>query len=1015
MTCPHCGAVVTGAAGRCTTCNGSLSSGFGDNDITRVSSQTAAVTVAAFPSADAATVAAFPSGDAVTVVTPPPALGSVPAKSADTGPIAVGEAFGNRYHPIRVLGVGGMGAVYHVWDAELGQAVALKVIRPEATGDLAAAREMERRFKQELVLARQVTHKNVVRIHDLGEINGVKYITMPYLNGSDLASVLKKEGKLPVRSALHIVRDVASGLVAAHEAGVVHRDLKPANIMLVGDQAIIMDFGIARSTAGPGVSTPAAGATDQMAALTSNLEATMTGTVIGTVEYMAPEQAKGEAVDQRADIYALGLIFSDLLLGRRRQEGSVHEELTRRIEQPPPKVRTIDATIPEAIERIIAKCCEPDPAARFQTSAELVTELDRLGEEGHPLPIHRVVGMKVMAAAVALFVVLIAGTWWFARGPAVPVQHDPVSVLISDFANTTGDQSFDRTLEPMMKLALEGAGFISAHSRSDVRRSLGVLPPDQLNEEVARKIAIQQGLGVVLAGSIGRQGNRYTVSVKASQAVTGDVVAEAQERASRKEDVLAAATTLANRVREALGDEESDSAKRFAMESLSATSFDVVREYAAAMDALSRGQVEHARESFSRTLTLDPKFGLGYMGLATTSLTLGRQQEAEAHAKQALSHVESMTERERYRTRGMYYLITNDYQSCVKEYSDLIARYAADAAARNNLALCATHLREIPKALDEMRHVIKILPNRALYRINLALYSSYSGDFQAGEQEVRAMKEPSMFSLRALVFAQIGQGQLQQATDTYQTLGKIDALGRSVMSAGLGDLAIYEGRFSDAERILTEGAAADLAAKDADRAAAKFTALGYSLIQRGKKGEAVAAAANALKNSQTVKTRFLAARTFAEAGDFKQAQALAASLAKELQTESQAYAKIIEGLIAQQQGDPRLAIKSLTEANTLLDTWIGHFDLGRAYLDANAPLQADSEFDRCLKRRGEALSLFLDEEPSFAYFPPIHYYQGRVRQALNAEGFANSYRAYLSIRGSSKEDPLLPDVRRRAG
>ena len=148
--------------------------------------------------------------------------------------MAVGQAFGVRYHVIKVLGVGGMGAVYQVWDAELGQGVALKVIRPEAAGDPEAAREMERRFKQELVLARQVTHKNVVRIHDLGEINGIKYITMPYLDGSDLATVLKRDGKLAVPAALSIIRDVVAGLVAAHEAGIVHRDLKPANIMLVG-------------------------------------------------------------------------------------------------------------------------------------------------------------------------------------------------------------------------------------------------------------------------------------------------------------------------------------------------------------------------------------------------------------------------------------------------------------------------------------------------------------------------------------------------------------------------------------------------------------------------------------------------------------------------------------------------------------------------------------------------------------------------------------------------------------
>ena len=164
----------------------------------------------------------------------------------------------------------------------------------------------------------------------------------------------------------------------------------------------------------------------------------------------------------------------------------------------------------------------------------------------------------------------------------------------------------------------------------------------------------------------------------------------------------------------------------------------------------------------------------------------------------------------------MYYLITSDYQSCVKEYGDLIARYAADAGARNNLALCATYLRDMPRALNEVRQVVKILPNRALYRTNLALYSNYSGDFQGGEQEARAMKEPGMYGLLALAFAQMGQGQIAQAMETYQTLGKLTRRGRSLMTSGLSDLAIYQGRFSQAEQMLTQGAAADLATKDPD-------------------------------------------------------------------------------------------------------------------------------------------------------------------------------------------------------
>src|SRR5262249_54160766 len=214
------------------------------------------------------------------------------ATTTDSGPLEPGQVFGPRYHIIRCLGVGGMGAVYQAWDAELGVAVAIKVIRPEILADPRAADEVERRFKRELLLARQVTHKNVVRIYDLGEIGGIKYITMSYADGTDLATLLRQQGKLSVPAVLRIARSVASGLVAAHTAGVVHRDLKPANIMIGRDgDALIMDFGIARSTGStPVVESVTIGGplTAMVQQAAARPEATMNGTVVGTVEYMAP-------------------------------------------------------------------------------------------------------------------------------------------------------------------------------------------------------------------------------------------------------------------------------------------------------------------------------------------------------------------------------------------------------------------------------------------------------------------------------------------------------------------------------------------------------------------------------------------------------------------------------------------------------------------------------------------------------------------------------------------------------
>jgi serine/threonine protein kinase/tetratricopeptide (TPR) repeat protein len=940
-------------------------------------------------------------------------------RGSDSGPLKVGQAFSNRYHIIRVLGIGGMGAVYQAWDAELGMAVALKVIRPEATTDQAAAREMERRFKQELVLARQVTHKNVVRIHDLGEIDGIKYITMPYLDGSDLATIMKKDGKMPVPAALRIVRDVAAGLVAAHEAGIVHRDLKPANIMVLSDHAVIMDFGIARSSTAVAtepkkqVALPSGVASRQVAAA-----ATVVGTIMGTVQYMAPEQARAEAVDQRADIYALGLIFSDMLLGKRQQarpDENAFDELKRRLKEPPPKVRTVDPTIPEALENLIARSVETDAAARFQTSKELVAELDRLDENGVPIPIKKTISLPYLVGVVASLLALSVSVWWYQRQFIPAAEHAPVSVLIADFQNDTGDPTFNRTLEPMLKLALEGASFISAYDRVGVSRSLGVRPPEELNERAAQEIAVKQGVGVVLSGSVSRRGNGYTVKAQASRAVTGEVIVSAEDTASSRDQVLAAATGLASEVRDALGDDTSDSAQRFAMQTLSATSLEAVRDYAVGQGALSNNRFEDARQSYLKAIERDPNFGAAYSGMAIASRNLGFLEEGEKYAREAVRHLDSMTERERYRARGLLYYVTNDYPACVKEYGDLVAQYAADVAARNNLALCLTFLRDLPRALDEMRRAVEILPKRAMYRYNLALYASYAGDFPSAETEAQASRElGNPLGLLSLAFAQLGQSQLTQAAQTYQQLGMIDAQGLSFATSGLGDLAAYEGRFQDAARILEGGAAADLMAKNTDKAAAKFAALAHARLSQGQPRAAVAAADLALKNSQAVRIRFLAARVLAEAGQTARARALAKGLASEVQAEPQAYAKIVEGMIALKASERGPAIKAFTEANTLLDTWIGHFDLGRAYVDAGMFAQADSEFDRCFKRRGEVLALFLDEEPTYSFLPALYYYQGRAREGLGTVGFVESYRTYLGIREKAGEDPLLPEVRKRA-
>jgi tetratricopeptide (TPR) repeat protein len=661
---------------------------------------------------------------------------------------------------------------------------------------------------------------------------------------------------------------------------------------------------------------------------------------------------------------------------------------------------------------LVSRCIEPDASQRYATTTDLVNALDRLTDEGKLRPVKRVVRLPLAVTVAAALMALSGGYIWWNTRP--PVKREPVSVVIADFSNQTKDAAFDGTLEPVLRRGLDDAGFISAFDRSAIRNTFGVAPPDRLDESAARALALKHGLGLFLSGSIDRRGNGYSISVKATQTVTGNVVAEADARASNKDQVLQAVTRLVSDVRSALGDEDSEADQLVAMASLSTTSLDAVRHYSAAVSASSNNRFEDARQSLLEAVKVDPNFGIGYQLLAIASRNLGQLQDAERYIKEALRHLDGMTEREKYGTRGFLFRLTGDYPQCVKEYRDLIARYAADIAGHNQLALCASKLRDLRTAVDEMRRVVELVPNRATFRDNLALYANYAGDFATAEQEARRVPGPDTYATLALAFAQSGQDRRAEAIDSYRKLATLGTQGASFAAAGLADLAAFEGRYSEAVQALRDGTAADMVTKNGDRAAVKLATLGHVYLALGQRSAAMAAVDQALTYSQAVTIRFQAARAYIEADDYVKARPLIDGLAAELQAEPQAYAKILEGETFLKKKDPRQAIKVLMEANTLLDTWLGHFDLGRAYLEADAYTQADSEFDRCLKRRGEALSLFLDEDPTYSYLPPVYYYQGRVREELKSAGAAESYREYIAIRGASKEDRLLADAKRRA-
>lgn len=966
--------------------------------------------------------------DAPTLVDLGPSSGPVNAADAptmiDAGPppprrphefqpkqlkLSVGVVLGNRYEIVAQLGEGGMGAVYKAIDRELNRPVALKVIRP----DLAQNPGVIERFKQELLLAREVTHRNVIRIYDLGEADGMKFITMEFVEGEDLRSLLLREEKLAPEQAIDIVQQICRALEAAHGTGIIHRDLKPQNVMRdKTGRILVMDFGLARTLEGRGM--------------------TQTGALVGTMDYMSPEQALGKSLDQRSDLYTIGLIFYELLTGKMPFAAeSALASLIRRTQERATPVLDSDNTIPTSVSNIVAKCLERDLNLRYQNIGELLKDLDAWqgNRAGVGLTFHANVGpwgRDINWPIVATFatVIVLAITGWLLRGKLlrkpVPASLKPISVLVADFTNHTGDPVFDGTLEPMFNVALEGASFIRAYNRGTARKLAEKLPnpTDKLDEQSARLVALSQGVSAVITSEISLRGNAYSVSTMALDAATGNVLATSDASTTNKNDVVRIIPDLVAPIRKALGDTTSQATQLESLRgSLTAASLEAVHQYGVAMEQQSAGKREEALASFQKAAELDPGFARAYSGMAASALPLGKVKDAEGYIKLAMQHEDRMTERERYRVRGLYYFVAGNFSKCIEEYSALVVRYPADNIGQGNLAACYARLRNFPKAVEAESHAVEAAPKDSIERLYLGFYTSYSGDFLAGESDARAALalNPSPEAYLALAEAQVGEGKLTDAIETYGNLRKQGDAGASIAASGLADIYVYEGRYSEATKTLETGITADLAAKNAENAGDKEITLANVQLLLKKKDAAAASAAKALADNNSVKIRFLAAQIFGETGQAAKAQSLAAGLAAELETEPQVYAKIVNADLAAQRGDARAAIKEVSDANTLLDTWLGHFELGRIYLQSGQFVEADSEFDRCIQRRGEALELFLDNVPTFSAVPPVYYLQGRVREGMKTPSFAESYRTYVGIRGAAGEDPLLADVRKRLG
>lgn len=600
-----------------------------------------------------------------------------------------------------------------------------------------------------------------------------------------------------------------------------------------------------------------------------------------------------------------------------------------------------------------------------------------------------------------------------------PTTISPISILIADFDNRTGDQLFDGTLEQALQIGIESAPFIAGYRRDSAIRLAGTMDAANtvLNEATARLVAVREGIKLVMAGSIEEDEGKYTLYVRAVDPKGGEILTSAEVDAENKLDVLAAIGTLAGDLREELGDEDLDRNKLVTSETFTAKNLEAAQAYARAQSLQYSGKYEEAMEFYEQALEHDPGFGRAYSGLALSANALGRTEDSDELWRQALTTLGTMTERERLRTLGLYYsIVTRNFQKAIETYELLVDKYPADDAAHNGLAVQYFYTLDFQSALREGAVLLDIYPSSVMGRSNYALYAMYATDLETATVEAEKVREldPTYFKAwLPVAIKALSDGDLASAKEAYGEMMSAGVRGELTAQLGLADIAMFAGDFPGARDLFAAGAEMAEAAGSQYYLATMRMGLAQALHQAGgSKDDVTAALRHALDASGGLSRQVPAALTYIGTGDTGAAQAIARELSDSLQSQSRAYGALLDGLIALRNGDSTAAIESITAGVALADLWLLRFYRGVAYIEAGFPAEALDDFTVCFERRGEASAVFLDDLPTWRYMAELPYWQGRAQLKL---GMLHEARQNLSAFAARRPegDPLADDARQR--
>ena len=671
----------------------------------------------------------------------PEARNATTASENRPGFLARGSFFASRYLVVEELGRGGTGRVYNVVDTSGQDTIALKLLLPESTAD----HEALERFSRAMQLSRSITHRNVCRLFDLGRSDGVDYLTMELVPGEDVKHLIQKLGALSPGQVVRIGRQLCDGLAEAHRLGVVHRDLKPQHIMVDEDgNAKILGFGIAESAEAKGI-------TDR-------------GVLIGTPQYMSPEQVDGDEIDPRTDLYSLGIVLYEMATGKVPFDGDTRLSVTHKQKhEPPADPRTIKAQIPAELGALILKCLAKDRAARYQSAADIRAALDRI-EQGlpttaRPVPAGRTtptritipMGTRWLLAAAAVLVVAAAGLFlWhpWSRGVSVSRTSGKPTVAVTWFDNQSERPGLDRALVSLLttNLIRDGAlDVVSTQRMFDIQKQLGNADAAAIDRTTATDIARRAGAGTMVTGSLIAHGDQVRVTVELVRVKNGAIMATLEESGQRLDDLFPMVDRLTERIRTRLGMPEATPGQALRIADVSTASLDAYQHCQRGLDFLLRWNTAAARKELEQAVAIDPAFAGAWVLLAQARVrpgtfpdAFGDMRELAETLQRARAHQSRATEREILQMGLLESAIGGDWQGVVMRSEALVARFPDDWWG-NIYLITSTWLggTDLDRARAAAERYLELDPTDATTCNRLAHIQSRQGDQEAALSTIK--------------------------------------------------------------------------------------------------------------------------------------------------------------------------------------------------------------------------------------------------------------------------------------